>query len=100
VQGRFRGTAEAYLEVEWRFRITSDGLFGGVLFANAASFSAPPMAIPGYSIPGQRLLQYVRPAGGVGLRVMMNRESRSNLTIDVGVGENSFGLWFNVGEYF
>jgi hypothetical protein len=31
---------------------------------------------------------------------MMNRESRSNLTIDVGVGESSFGLWFNVGEYF
>jgi hypothetical protein len=100
VQGRFRGTAEAYLEVEWRFRITSDGLFGGVLFANVSSFSAPAMAIPGYSIPGQKLLQYLRPAGGVGLRVMMNRESRSNLTIDVGVGENSFGLWFNVGEYF
>ena len=29
VQGRFRGTAEIYAEVEWRFRITDNGLLGG-----------------------------------------------------------------------
>jgi hypothetical protein len=58
LQGRFRGNAEAYLEVEWRFRITSDGLFGGVLFANVQSFSAPAVAVAGYSVPAQRMLQY------------------------------------------
>ena len=35
VQGRWRGTQELYGEVEWRFRITNNGLLGGVVFANA-----------------------------------------------------------------
>src|SRR5262249_44229417 len=38
VQGRLRGTAEFYAEAEWRFRITNNGVFGGVLFANTESF--------------------------------------------------------------
>jgi hypothetical protein len=104
VQGRWRGTQELYGEVEWRFRITNNGLLGGVLFANAVSFASPAFQASGpgwsYSSPKVGLLQYVRPAAGFGLRFMMNRDSRTNVTLDFAFGENSFGVWFNAGEYF
>lgn len=104
IQGRFRGPQEVYAEAEWRFRLTNNGFLGGVLFANASSFSAPPVDASGtgwtYSAPGQKLLAYVRPAAGFGLRFMMNAESRTNVTLDFGFGENYFGIWLNAGEYF
>jgi hypothetical protein len=104
VQGRWRGTQELYAEAEWRFRITSNGVLGGVLFANASSFAAPAFEASGpgwtYSSPKTSLLQYVRPAAGFGLRFLMNRDSRSNVTLDFAFGESSFGVWFNAGEYF
>ena len=104
VQGRWRGTQELYGEVEWRFRITSSGLLGGVVFLNAQSYASPAFQAsgPGWSYASDTvgLMQFVRPAGGVGLRFMMNRDSRSNVAVDVAVGESSFGVWFNAGEYF
>ena len=104
IQGRWRGTQELYGEVEWRFRIANNGLIGGVLFANAVSFASPAFQASGpgwsYSSPKSALLQYVRPAGGFGLRFMMNRDSRTNVTLDFAFGESSFGIWFNAGEYF
>jgi hypothetical protein len=104
LQGRWRGTQELYAEVEWRFRITNNGLLGGVVFANASSFASPAYAAsgPGWSFASDKvgLLQFIRPAGGVGLRFLLNRDSRSNVTLDFAVGERSFGVWFNAGEYF
>ena len=104
IQGRWRGTQELYAETEWRFRITDNGLLGGVLFANASSFAAPAFQASGpgwtYSSPKSGLLQYVRPAAGFGLRFLMNRDSRTNVTLDFAFGESSFGIWFNAGEYF
>jgi hypothetical protein len=104
IQGRWRGTQMLYGEAEWRFRITNNGLLGGVLFANAVSFASPAFQASGpgwsYSSPKVGLLQYVRPAGGFGLRFMMNRDSRTNITLDFAFGESSFGIWFNAGEYF
>ncbi len=104
VQGRWRGTQELYAEAEWRFRITNDGLLGGVLFANAESFASPAFQASGpgwsYTSPKSGLLQYVRPAAGFGLRFMLNRDSRTNVTLDFAFGESSFGVWFNAGEYF
>ena len=104
VQGRWRGTQELYAEAEWRFRITNDGLLGGVLFASVESFSAPAFQASGpgwsYASPGTALLQYLRPAGGFGLRLLMNRDSRTSITLDFAWGESSFGVWLNAGEYF
>jgi hypothetical protein len=104
IQGRWRGTQELYAEAEWRFRITNDGLLGGVLFANAESFASPAFQASGpgwsYASPKSGLLQYVRPAAGFGLRFMLNRDSRTNVTLDFAFGESSFGVWFNAGEYF
>lgn len=45
VQGRFRGKDMVYLESEYRFGITRNGLLGGVIFANAESFSKQDLAL-------------------------------------------------------
>ena len=100
VQGRFRGTAEIYAEAEWRFRITENGLLGGVLFANVETFSRPPLSYQGVITDGEDLFQNLRPSGGVGLRIMMNRQSRANITVDLTVAEKTFGLYFGCGEAF
>jgi len=100
VQGRFRGTAEVYAEAEWRFRITGDGFLGGTVFANASTFASPALGVPGYVTSGEGLFSRIRPAGGVGLRFMMNREARNNVTLDFAFGQDSAGIYFGAGEAF
>ena len=91
IQGRFRGAQMVYLESEYRYRITANGLIGGVVFANAESLSAA---------PGTRL-QSIQPGIGPGLRVKLNKVSKTNVCIDYGFGrEGSKGLFVNVGELF
>ncbi len=100
VQGRFRGTSEVYLEGELRFRLTDDGFLGGVVFANVSTFSRPAVAVTGYSNPGEPLFQNLRPAGGIGLRFMMNRASRTNVTLDFAFSQTGFGVYLGAGEAF
>jgi hypothetical protein len=102
VQGRFRGTAEVYLEAEWRFRITDNGFLGGAVFANAETFSRPAVSLPayGYAQPASDLFQVVKPAGGLGLRFMMNKESRTAVRLDFGWGVDSFAVYLGAGEVF
>lgn len=91
IQGRFRGQGLLYTEAEYRFRITRNRLLGGVVFVNAQSASEP----------GGHRFEQVAPAGGVGLRLNMNKRSGTNLTVDYGFGrQGSRGLWFNFGEVF
>ncbi len=80
-----------YLESEYRFNLTRNGLIGGVLFANAQTLSAE---------PGTRL-QRIQPAIGPGLRLKLNKTSRTNIAIDYGFGrQGSHGLFIDVGEVF
>ncbi len=91
IQGRFRSRNMLYLESEYRFGITSNGLFGGVVFANAQSFSEPSTG----------RFQYVSPGYGAGLRISLNKFSRTNLCVDYGWGINGSGGFFvNLGEVF
>jgi hypothetical protein len=91
IQGRFRGAQMVYGEAEYRFGISRDGLFGGVVFVNAESFSAA---------PGTQL-QSIQPAFGPGLRMKLNKVSKTNIAIDYGIGrQGSRGLFINVGEIF
>ncbi|MBC6610448.1 hypothetical protein H8B15_05920 [Hymenobacter sp. BT507] len=91
IQGRFRGKDMLYAEAEYRFRITRNRLLGGVAFGNAQTISEP--------VSNQ--FEKVVPAVGVGLRVAMNKLSRTNLAIDYGFGfDGSRALTFNVGEVF
>ncbi|MCW3110462.1 MAG: hypothetical protein JWQ09_4968, partial [Segetibacter sp.] len=83
IQGRYRGTKMVYLESEYRFRITSNGLFGGVVYVNEESFS---------SVHKSRLETF-QPGFGTGLRIKLNKLSNTNLSIDYGFGtQGSKGL--------
>ncbi|WP_158826795.1 BamA/TamA family outer membrane protein [Mucilaginibacter lacusdianchii] len=91
IQGRFRGAQMVYLESEYRFRITHNGLLGGVLFANAETLTAQ---------PGTHF-QRIQPAIGPGLRLKLNKVSHTNIAIDYGFGrQGSKGLFIDVGEVF
>ena len=100
VQGRFRGTSEVYTEAEWRFRITDNGLLGGVVFANLSTFTRPAVSFMGYTEAGESLFQHPQVAGGVGLRIMQNRQSRTNITLDLTVAAKNVGFYFGAGEAF
>lgn len=91
IQGRFRGAQMVYGETEYRYQITHNGLLGGVAFFNVQSFSAA---------PGTRL-QAVQPGFGPGLRIKLNKVSKTNICVDYGFGaQGSRGLFVNVGELF
>jgi hypothetical protein len=91
IQGRFRGNVMLYLESEYRFGITNNGLIGGVVFANAENFSNATSHKP----------ESIQPAGGLGLRIKLNKKSNTNIAIDYGFGtEGMKGFFVNVGEVF
>jgi outer membrane protein assembly factor BamA len=79
IQGRFRGSQMVYLESEYRYRITKNGLLGGVAFLNAESFSAAPGSA----------LQAIQPGYGAGLRIKLNKVSKTNIAIDYGFGNHA-----------
>ena len=91
IQGRYRSKNMLYLESEYRFGITDNGLLGGVVFANAQSFSEP--ATGRYT--------YIAPGYGAGIRISLNKFSRTNLCVDYGWGTHGSGGFFvNLGEVF
>jgi hypothetical protein len=94
IQGSIRGVNYLYGETEYRFPISRyTGILGGVVFVNATTASSDDGT--------RKLFEYVDPAAGVGLRVMFNRKTLSNLSIDCGFGANgSFGIYFNLNETF
>jgi hypothetical protein len=94
VQGSIRGVSFIYGETEYRFPISRrTGILGGVLFVNATTASSDDET--------RSLFEYIDPAAGLGLRVMFNRKTVSNLSIDCGFGSNgSIGVYFNLNETF
>lgn len=91
VQSRFRAKNMIYAEAEYRFSILNNGLLGGVVFANAQSFSK--------NFSNQ--LAVISPGLGAGVRIKLNKYSKTNLCIDYGFGLNgSKGLFLNLGEVF
>jgi len=91
IQGRFRGAQMFYGEAEYRFKITGNGLIGGVVFGNLSTFSAA---------QGSKL-QAIQPGYGPGLRIKLNKVSKTNISLDYGFGnQGSHGLFIDVGEAF
>lgn len=86
VQGRYRGDDLIYAETEYRFPILSNGLLGGVAFANGLSVSS--------SVANQPLLQKWVFGYGGGLRIKVNKLTRVNLCIDFAMGPQKEGLFF------
>ncbi len=91
VQGRFRSNNMLDAEIEYRVQLTRNGLFGMVVFANFESFS---------NIDTWKF-ESIAPAGGLGLRIKLNKFSRTNIAIDYGWGrQGSHGFFINLGEAF
>lgn len=91
VPGRFTGRNMIYLETEYRFALTRNGLLGGVIFGNGQML---PERIPSD-------IHTIIPGGGIGLRIKFSKISGTNLAIDYGFGiRGSHGFFFNMGEVF
>jgi outer membrane protein assembly factor BamA len=91
IQSRFRGRNLISLESEYRFGLTHDGLFGGVVFANAQSISDWPNI----------KFTVLHPGVGCGVRIKMNKHDDTNVAIDYGFGlQGSQGVFVNLGEVF
>jgi len=90
VQGRLRAANQIYEEAEYRFLLTHDELLGGVVFVNATASTLP----AGNFGP-------LDPGAGFGLRIKFIKRTRTNLTIDIGWGnENSNGVYLGTQEVF
>ncbi len=92
-QGRFRGNNLVYGEAEYRFPISScGGIWGGVLFVNATTADN--------KVQSLKLFQSVKPGYGMGLRIMVDKQTRTNLAIDFGFGDKSSGFYLAATETF
>jgi len=91
LQGRIRGSSQIYLESEYRWSLTRDGLWGMVAFLNATGTTDEDSGTFGRTDWG----------GGVGLRVKLNKHSNTNVTIDHGWGKvGSKGFFLGMSEVF
>lgn len=96
-QGRWRGDNLYYLEAEYRLPLPlikkKPDLLGVVFFANMTTASSKDNNID--------LFEYIEPAAGLGLRILIQKQARTNLTIDYGWGSNGEGAFYlNLTEYF
>lgn len=91
-QGLFRGNSLAYLQVELRFPITCNQLLSGTAFTNFISTSD--------KYDHVHLFEFVQPAFGIGLRLLIDKATRTNLVFDYAVGNHSNGFYLNAGETF
>ncbi|HEY2349443.1 MAG TPA: hypothetical protein VGH64_10515 [Puia sp.] len=91
IQGRFRSLNMIDQEAEYRFTISRNGLFGGVVFADAQTFSDV--------LTGR--FEVISPGAGLGIRIMLNKFSRTNIALDYAWGtQGSSGFFVNLGEVF
>lgn len=91
--GRFRGNDIIYAETEWRFPISQcSKILGGVIFANATTVSDLANDV--------KLFQYIKPAVGFGVRIMVNKYFRTNINLDYAIGVKSSGFYFSGQETF
>jgi outer membrane translocation and assembly module TamA len=79
-----------YGEVEHRYQLSRNGLWGLVTFANLASVS---------EFDTQQFRHWHLGAG-FGLRTKLNKFSNANISIDLGFSKDYFGIWLNIGEMF
>ncbi|MEN8117738.1 MAG: BamA/TamA family outer membrane protein [Bacteroidota bacterium] len=93
-QGRFRSEDLVYGEVEYRFPLQKNkDLLGGVVFVNATSGSN--------RMGNINLFQHLDFAYGTGLRVMINKKSRTNLNLDFAWGKyGASGFYLGLNEVF
>ncbi len=90
--GRFKGPNFAYFETEYRFPILRNKLLSGVAFFNLQSASDD---------LGKKIFQFLDPSGGGGLRILLQKDSRSTICIDYAIGKyGAKGFFFGLNEVF
>jgi hypothetical protein len=91
--GRFRGEDMLYGETEYRFPISPNtGILGGVVFFNATTTTDRANKV--------QLLDKWRAGYGGGLRVMLDKASRTRLSVEAGLSPGSFGFYLAALETF
>ena len=91
-QGRFRGPNLIYSEAEYRFPLGANGVLGGAMFINGTTTDNPGLDL--------KLFESIKAGYGAGLRIMVDKRSRTNLAVDFGFGQNSFGFYLAASETF
>ncbi|HZR26183.1 MAG TPA: BamA/TamA family outer membrane protein [Vicinamibacterales bacterium] len=92
-EGRYRGEHLMYGEVEYRSTLTANGLLGYVAFLNTTTVSS--------ADNNQALFSSYAPGAGGGLRVLLNKRSKTNLCADYGWGKaGSRGFYLSIQEAF
>ncbi|MFV0505093.1 MAG: BamA/TamA family outer membrane protein [Bacteroidales bacterium] len=93
-QGRFRGEDLVYAELEYRVPLQKNKeTLGAVFYTTFTTASSRTNNIS--------LFDYVEPTAGAGLRIMLDKRARTNLTIDYAIGKyGSKGFYLNVNEAF
>ncbi len=91
--GRLRGDKLLFGQLEYRVGITNNDLIGAVAFANATTVSSPDGSV--------KLFEYVKPAAGIGLRIKLNKFSRTNISVDYAIGaDGNKGFYLDINETF
>ena len=91
IQGRFRDKNMNYAESEYRFQLSKNEKWGGVIFVNGSSFETS----------WQKSFSKLAFGYGLGIRFQLNKTSKTNLCVDYAWGrEHSHGIFVNIGEVF
>ncbi|MES2109359.1 MAG: hypothetical protein V4577_11455, partial [Bacteroidota bacterium] len=90
--GRFKGRSFYSNELEYRYPLTQNKLLSGIAFVNAQT---------GSNQQNINLFQRWNSGGGLGLRLLLNKYTRSNICIDYGIGNyGARGLFIALNETF
>ncbi len=90
--GRFRGPSFAYFETEYRYPITRKKLISGVAFLNLQTAS---------DNIDKKIYGRWEAGGGAGLRILMQKQSRTTMCIDIAKGNyGAWGIFFGLNEAF
>jgi outer membrane protein assembly factor BamA len=92
VQGLLRGQNLVNFETEYRFPISCNNLISGTVFGNLTSASDKDRNI--------KIFQYFQPAAGIGLRILIDKSTRTNLIMNYALGRQSKAFYLNAGETF
>jgi outer membrane protein assembly factor BamA len=91
-QGRFRGPNLVYGEAEYRYPLGCHGVLSGVAFLNATTTDNPALDL--------KLFESIKAGYGAGLRIRIDKQSRTSLAVDLGFGQKSFGFYLAASETF
>lgn len=91
-QGLLRGQDLCYFETEYRFPITCNQLLSGTVFTSFTTTSDRDRNI--------EVLNYIQPAIGFGLRLLIDKATKTNVMASYAWGHHTQSFYINTGESF